>query len=343
MRWEATRQTNVGIDLGIIKDRILFTVDAYEKKSKDLLLRAPISYYSGFTSVLRNVGDIQVKGVEFDLNTINLIGKFKWNTNFNLAFNRSKVLALNENQNFFYLGRIGRLAPTSHIVKVGRPLGEMFGYIYDGIYNTQEEYVSGPLHQSITAGVGTKRYKDINGDGKIDVNDQTVIGNGNPKFFGGFSNDFSYGPFELSALFTFTYGNDIINGDKGILETAAPGLNGLAGMLNAWTPEAPQTNMERLRSYNVEYDWLSTYLIEDGSYLKLKNVMIAYNLPAALVKKLPIQNMRIYISGQNLLTFTHYSGYDPEVNLFNSIIQPGVDLGAYPHSKIFTLGLKVNF
>lgn len=353
LKWETTIQQNLGLDLGILNDRVLITADIYQKKSKDLLLNAPLSNYSGFTTVTRNIGDMQVKGMEIALNTININAKkFKWNTNFNIAFNKSKVLKLNEGQTFFYVGTIGRYNSNygqPYIVQVGQELGSFFGYIYDGIYHTQEELAAGPRYSTLVAKVGTRKYKDISGpngkpDGVIDVRDRTVIGNGNPKFFGGFTNDFSYGPFELSILFTYSYGNDILNADKALFEQPSAYQGGTLTMLERWTPRTPQITGQRWDlSYNNEYSYASSYLIEDGSYLRLKNVQVAYNFNQNLLKKASIKSLRVYFTAQNLLTFTHYTGYDPEVNFLNSIITPGADLGAYPRSKVYTLGVNLSF
>lgn len=348
LKWETTVQKNAGVDLGLFKDRILITVDAYQKNSKNLLLSAPLSNYSGFTSVTRNIGSISVKGMEFNLNTINLNGKLEWTSNFNLAFNKSKVLSLNDNQQFFYVGEMGRYSDV-YVVRVGQPLGSVFGYVYDGINNTQEDLAETVPHDFTNITVGTRKYKDISGpdgkpDGVVDANDRTIIGNGNPKFFGGFSNNISYGPFEFSFLFTFSYGNDIINANKSYFFAPTPYQGGPVAIFNRWTPEDPQINAQRWNtSYNGEYDDPSSFIVEDGSYLRLKNVQLAYNVKSTLLKKLSLNRLRVYATAQNLLTFTHYTGYDPEVNFLNSIITPGADLGAYPRSKIFTVGLNVSF
>lgn len=349
LRWETTIQTNAGIDLGFLNDRIVITADIYKKQSKDLLLKAPMSQYSGFTTVLRNIGDIEVKGFEFNLNTINIqSGKFSWRTNFNVASNVSKVIKLNDGQTEFYIGKADRVG-DAYIVKVGEPLGSMFGYVYDGIFNTQEEVAAAPNHVSMPAILGTRSYKDISGpkglpDGIIDTWDRTVIGHGNPKAFGGFNNEFKYGSFELSALFTYSYGNDILNAQKTLFDMPSAYQGGLVSSLNHWTSETPQTNMSRWdNNYNNEYSFGTSYLVEDGSYLRLKNVVFGYNLPVTRLKKSPVKNLRIYISAQNLLTFTHYTGYDPEVNSIGSIITAGSDVGGYPRNKIYTLGVNVDF
>ncbi len=350
LKWETNIQSNLGIDLGFFKDRILFTADVYRKRSKDLLLRAPLPVYSGFNAVTRNIGDMEVKGAEFALNTVNLNGKLRWMTNFNITFNTSKVLSLNEGQEFFYTGSMSRFSDI-FVVRVGERLGSIFGYVYDGLINTQEELAATPVHNSVAITVGTRKYKDINNssrdgklDGVVDANDRTVIGNGNPKFFGGFANDLSYGPVELSFLFTYSYGNDIINAYKSLYPAATQYQGGPLSMFDRWTPENPQINNQRWNAaYNGEYNFVTSYMVEDGSYLRLKNILLAYNMNQDWLRKAGIKNIRAYVSGQNLLTFTRYTGYDPEVSYFNSIITPGADLGAYPRSRIYTFGLNVTF
>lgn len=348
LKWETTIQKNMGIDLGLYNDRIFLSADFYIKKSKDLLLAAPLSAYSGFYSVVRNVGDMQVKGMEFNLNTINFDGKFGWSTNFNIAFNKSKVLSLNEGQESFHIGSMGRYGGV-YIVEVGKPLGSIFGYVYDGIVNNQEELAVTPTHNSIGIKQGTRKYMDVSGpkgkpDGIVDANDRTVIGNGNPDFFGGFTNNFSYGLFQLSFLFTYSYGNDIINANKGYFFAATPYQGGPLSMVNRWTPMNPQINKQSWSGgYRAEYNNVTSYLVEDGSYLRLKNIQLAYSFNENLLKNLPIESLRVYVAAQNLLTLTHYTGYDPEVNYLNSLITPGADVGAYPRSKMYTVGMNIAF
>jgi TonB-linked SusC/RagA family outer membrane protein len=345
LKWETTMQTDAGIDLGLFRERLILTVDGYYKKSKDLLLNAPISLYSGYSTVYRNIGDIEVKGLEINLASKNLIGKFKWNTNFNIAFNRSKVLSLNENQTFFTTGILGRRVLGQYLVQVGHPLGEMYGYKYIGLFRTQEELVNGAKISGASV-LGSKRYQDISGpngvpDDKIDQSDLTTIGNGNPLFFGGLTNEFSYKSFELSALFTYSYGNQIINSLKSVLTRPQSYRSGLASMMDAWTPDNNTATIAKWGTTNTEYDINSSYQVEDGSFLKLKTLQLSYVFPESLLKHARINSLRAYVSGTNLWTLTNYSGYDPEVSYFNSIITPGADMGAYPRAKVFTVGIKL--
>ncbi len=345
LKWETTVQTNLGLDIGFLKDRLSLTADVYYKKSKDLLLNAPISLYSGYTSVFRNVGDIEVKGLEISLNSVNLNGKLKWNSNFNIGFNRSKVLSLNDNQTFFTTGILGRRVVGQYLVKVGQPLGQIYGYQYVGQFKTQEELINSAQISGAST-IGSRKYADISGnngvpDGKIDQNDLTSLGNGNPLFFGGLNNEFRYKAFELSFLFTYSYGNYILNSLKSVLTRPQSFRSGLTSIMDSWTPENINAPVAKWGTTNTEYDINSSYQVEDGSYIKLRNITLAYTFPESVNKKVTIKNLRIYMSATNVWTLTNYSGYDPEVSYFNSIITPGADMGAYPRSKVFTFGINL--
>lgn len=347
LKWETNIQTNIGLDLGFLNDRILLTADVYKKQSKDLLLAAKISTASGYDNVYKNVGDIQVEGLEFNLNTQNVRGKkFTWNSNFNISFTRGRVNSLTEDGDYFYIGENSEL----FIVEVGQKLGSMYGYQTDGMYNSDEEFFNGPDVAELAAGAGARKFKDLSGpdgkpDGVIDAFDRTVLGNGNPKFFGGFNNEFKFGPVDLSVLFTYSYGNDIMNRVNYMYNLPTNWQGGPEDMYKYhWTNQNPQVNnLFWARWADNEYTNLTSYQIQDGSYLRLKNIMLGYSLPASLLGKVGFTKLRFYVSAQNLLTFTKYTGYDPEVNYYNSIIRPGVDYGSYPRSRIFTFGLSANF
>lgn len=348
LMWETNIQTNFGLDLGLFNDRIQITADVYKKQSKNLLLAAKIAWTSGFKTVYKNVGDIQVKGLELNLNTQNIAGrKFTWNTNFNIAFTRGRVNRLTDDADYFFAGRNSDL----FIVKVGDRLGGMYGYLQDGIYNTHEELYNGPINSDLVVTAGARKYKDISGpDGKPDgyvdaAYDRTVLGNGNPEFNGGFNNEFRFGPVDLSFLFTFVYGNSIMNKYEYYYMLPTSWQGGPEDMYTYhWTNQNPQVNALLWSSaYDNEYTDLTSYQIQDGSYLRLKNLMLGYNLPVARFIKSGLNRFRIYVSAQNLLTFTRYRGFDPEVNYYSNLIQPGVDWGSYPRSKILTLGINVGF
>lgn len=348
LRWETNIQSNLRLDLGIFDDRVLLTADVYQKKSKDLLLADEISVVSGYSAVYRNVGDVEVKGLELNLNTQNIKGKkFSWNTNFNIAFTKGKVLKLNGSIDQF-IDNGGRNA--NFLVKIGEKVGNMYGYVVDGIYNTTEEYYNSPENQVLSANVGFRKFKDISGpdgkpDGIVDDFDRTILGNGNPKFFGGFNNEFRYSNFDFSFLFTYSYGNSIINMNKSLYTRAGLWQSGLEDYyLHHFTNQNPQVNANAWSgAYDNEWDQTTSYLVEDGSYLRLKNIMLGYTLPVHKFNKSFVKSLRIYLSGQNLLTFTKYTGFDPEVNLANSILMPGIDYGAYPRSRFYSFGVNASF
>lgn len=348
LRWETNIQSNLRFDVGLFNDRVLLTADAYHKKSKDLLLADEISVVSGYSAVYRNVGDVEVKGLELNLNTQNIRGKkFSWNTNFNIAFTKGKVLKLNGTIDQF-IDAAGRNA--NYLVKVGERIGNIYGYAVDGIYNTSEEYYNSPENQLLAANVGFRKFKDISGpdgkpDGVVDDFDRTILGNGNPKYFGGVNNEFRYSNFDFSFLFTYSYGNSIINMNKSLYTRAALWQSGLEDYyLYHFTNQNPQVNASGWSgSYDNEWFETTSYLVEDGSYLRLKNIMIGFTLPVQKHKNPVVKSLRLYVSAQNLLTFTRYTGFDPEVNLANSILTPGIDYGSYPRSRFYTFGVNASF
>lgn len=348
LRWETNIQSNLRLDLGLFNDRILLTTDVYQKKSKDLLLADEISVVSGYSAVYRNVGDVEVKGLELNLNTQNIKGKkFSWNTNFNIAFTKGKVLKLNGTIDEF-VDHGGKNA--NFLVKVGERVGNMYGYVVDGIYNTTEEYYNSPENRVLEANVGFRKFKDLSGpngkpDGVVDDFDRAILGNGNPEFFGGFNNEFRYSNFDFSFLFTYSYGNDIINMNKSLYTLAGQWQSGLEDFyLHHFTNLNPQVNANAWSgAYNNEWEQTTSYLVEDGSYLRLKNIMLGYTLPVQKFKNSFVKSLRIYVSAQNLLTFTKYTGFDPEVNLANSILMPGIDYGSYPRSRFYSFGVNASF
>jgi len=364
LKWETTNQTNIGLDLGLFKNRINLTVDLYKKITNNLLLNASIPYIVGIPSAsgYENVGKLENKGIEFYISTINIqTKKFRWNSSFNIAFNQNKILSLAQGQlsllsgsGTFFDTRFSSLSP--YIAAVGRSVGEMYGLQFDGVYQYADfdRLPNGTyaLKPSITTNgavrstiaPGDIKYKDINGDLVADAKDYTVIGNGLPKYIGGFNNNFQYANFDLNIFFQFSVGNDVINANRYIFEggiTNNPNLNQFASYNNRWEPNNPSNTLYRTNGMaNAAY---SSRVIEDGSYLKLRTVSLGYTLPTAILKKAKMQSARIYASAQNLLTWTKYSGQDPEASSRNSNLTPGFDYSAYPHSLSAVVGLQVTF
>lgn len=342
LSWETTSQADVGVDVGFLNDRITMTADAYLKRTKDLLLNVTVPSTSGFSSAIKNLGKVENKGIELSISSRNLVGAFKWNTDFNFALNRNKVLDIGGAPQIF-AGSVANIGQglNSGIIRVGEPLGSFFGYVTNGLYQTTDELTA--LADPQARKPGDRKYLDLNGDKKIDDNDRTIIGRAQPKFIGGISNTFSYKGLELTAFFQGVYGNSILNANRYELEYLNATTNQSRDMLNRWTPTNTNTDIPRA-STTRPANRVSTRQIEDGSYLRLKNIQLAYNLPASVLKGLKIQSVRVYATAQNYLTWTNYSGYDPEVNRFGQDSRSqGFDYASYPAAKTLLFGLNVGF
>ncbi len=342
LSWETTTQSDVGIDLGLFGNRITVTADAYLKRTKDLLLAVTIPSSSGFSSAIKNLGKVENKGFELSISSHNLDGAFKWNTDFNYAINRNKILDIGGAPQIF-AGDVANIAQSvnSGIIRVGEPLGSFYGYVTDGLYQSADELTA--LVDASARKPGDRRYKDLNGDKKIDDNDRMIIGRAQPKFIGGISNTFSYKGLDLTVFFQGVYGNKILNANRFELEYLNGTTNQDRDMLNRWTPTNTNTDIPRA-STTRPANRISTRQIEDGSYLRLKNVQLAYNLPASVTKSIHVQGIRFYVTAQNYLTWTKYSGYDPEVNRFGQESRSqGFDYASYPAAKTLIFGLNVNF
>lgn len=357
LKWETTGQTNIGVDLGMLKDRINLTVDWYNKITSDLLLQATLVPSSGYGSVMKNIGKVQNQGMEFTLNTTNIqTKKFKWTTNFNISFNRNKVLELAENQlamlnNGFF---DQNFTSPNYIAKVGYPIGMMYGYLYENTYKVEDFDFDGTLY-TLKPGIarytsenntqpGYPKYADINKDGIIDSNDQTFIGRGDPIHMGGFTNNFEYKGFDLSVFFQWSYGANILNANRLMFEgyNKRKDLNQYASFANRWTFDNQDSNIPRV-SASSSNGLFSSRIIEDGSYLRLKTISLGYTINPKMLKRIKLSNARVYVSGQNLFTLTNYSGYDPEVSIRNTALTPNLDFSAYPRASSFNMGLNLSF
>ena len=355
LKWETTEQWNLGLDLGFLKDRITATVDLYIKNTKDLLLQAPLPASTGFKSTMMNIGKMRNTGIEFTLNTTNIQTKdFQWDTNFNIAFNKNKIVELATNQESLTVGVTGG-SGLAYISQKGQSTGQMYGLIFEGTHKYEDfdidasgKYVLKPTIPTWTADrsmirPGDAKFKDINGDGQVNDMDRTIIGRGQPIHTGGFTNNFKYKAFDLNIVFLWSYGNDIINANRMYFESGQPrkDTNMFKAYANRWTPENSTSNIPRVRGQGP--DGYSSRIIEDGSYLRLKNVTFSYNLPRKFLMRIGMTSGKVFLSGENLLTFTSYSGYDPEVSTRNSALTPGYDYSAYPRAWSVSAGLNINF
>jgi len=350
LRWETTYQYNAGLDLSLLDNRLTFTFDIYNKQTKDLLLDVPIpvSTGAGNLNVTQNIGKIQNRGIEIGLVTTNVQASnngFGWTTNFNVSGNRNKILDLGQQVNDAGVAANRTIIYESSISQVGQPLGAFYGYVNQGIVQTNAEGAGLPSQNGQQPKAGDLKFADLNGDKNITPADRTVIGNPNPKAFAGVTNNFSYKGVELSVFFQGQFGNQIYNQTRQILESQSDPLNQTTRVLNHWTPTNTNTDIPRpVRNDPNQNNRFSSRWLEDGSYVRLKNVTLAYNFPTTLSKRAAIQNLRLYVTAQNLITWTNYLGYDPEVNAdpFNQT-GFGRDYGVYPQSRTFTVGLNANF
>lgn len=352
--WETTEQYNFGLDVGVLEGKVSLAIEAYQKDTKDLLINADAAQSQGYSSIWINTGHVRNRGLEFSLNTTNISTKdFKWTTDFNISFNQNTIESLPDGKPIF--GRPNyyrRLSTNQFLVEEGQPLGNMYGYISDGVYQIDdfENYDATASIHTLKNGQpsysnhqpGDEKYKDINGDGQITGADKTIIGNALPTHFGGIGNTFTYKNFQLSAFLQWSYGNDILNANRLVFENMeVANQNQLATTLNRWTPENQNTNMHRAGGQGFED--ISSRIVEDGSYLRLKTVNFSYNLPEDLIEKLNLNSLKVYLAAQNLFTWTNYSGFDPDVSVANSLITPGIDYSAYPRHRVLSLGLNISF
>jgi TonB-linked SusC/RagA family outer membrane protein len=387
LKWESTVNRNFGIDIGLFHDRISLSVDVYNNSSKDLLLNVPIASTYGYATQLQNVGRTSNKGVELQLNATVMRKKdFSWTANYNMSFNKNRVEQLGLGQTYFYPAAAWGVSgqPTDYIIRIGDPVGAMYGLVNDGFYKVSDfDYNAATMVYTLKAGMvtntgiigtvqpGSVKFKDLNGDGSVDLDkDRQIIGNPTPKFTGGLNQQFTYKNWDLSVFVNFSYGNDIYNANKiEFTNGYSNNSNLISLMANRWkvvtatgqtaqwvngsgqavgiAPDqltalnANATIWQPIKSAGAFYP--SSWAIEDGSFLRLNNLTVGYTLPAKTLQRMKLSKIRFYFTANNLAVLTSYTGYDPEVSVRNSPLTPGLDYSAYPKSRSFIFGVNATF
>lgn len=348
LTWETTAQYNAGIDLGLFHNRVSLTADVYYKKTTDLFVSGggliPLS--TGYSSIFENIGSLENKGIELTLTTENIKTKdFFWKSTFIFAKNESKILSLGPSKSFQPIAPTGQVSPV--IVKVGLPVGTFWGYSTDGLLTTADGYgdKSVPKLTGVSQLTGDRKYLHANGVvGKsITTADKHNLGSAQPKFTASFSNTLTYKSFDLNFLFQGSFGNKIFNLLQQQLEKTTTTSNVSVALLDRWDSIAnPGGRFPKV--VNAPVVQVQDTYIEDGSYVRLKNISLGYNFPKSLAKKIGAKQVRFNVSAQNLITITAYTGSNPEANFYDqNNLQPGIDFGVYPHYKTYQVGFTVTF
>jgi len=329
LKWEESNQTNVGIDVSLLNNKINLTADAYIKRTKDLLYNAPLPNATGFTSAIQNIGELENKGIEFSVSSENINNEnFKWDSNFNISFNRNEILSLVDSD--VLEGAIAGGRGEAALIREGEPLGVLFGYVYGGV----------------DPQTGDAYYIDRNGESTFSptADDRIIIGDANPDFTYSATNNFKYKNFNLMIYLQGSYGNDMLNATRIETEGLLDPKNQSLAVLDRWRQPGDITTIPRATFGNSDNSRVSTRFIEDASYLRVKAVTFGYSFSKTALEKMNISALRLYVTGENLLTFTNYSGFDPEVNAFGgSNTVRGIDFGTYPQARTTLFGLSVTF
>lgn len=345
LQWEQTAQLDFGLDLSFFKGRLGLTTDFYKKNTSKLFLSVPMPRTSGVSSVVKNTGSLENTGLEFKIDGVISRGTVQWESDINFSFQKQKVTNIGAvSEILLNVGLEG--FSNAQIVKVGEPLGAFYGYPNDGIWQTRdlEGATKVPKQFGVEVRPGDLKYIDQNGDGDVTAVDRKIIGYALPRFFGGWNNTFRFKGFDASFFMDFVSGNDIFNVNRyHTMMTIQHFANKSKEFKDYWTPENPSNTVPRL-DYNQPANALTDYLMEDGSYLRMREITLGYSLSPPIVSKWKMSKLRIYVSATNLFTLTKYTGYNPDVNTYgnNSGIF-NVDFGSYPMYSTFLIGLNVGF
>jgi len=347
LTWETTTQWNVGLDISFLNNRLNVVADYYSMRTKDLLFGRPLPEIIGISNLefTTNLGEVQNRGIELSISSVNVDKELKWTTDFNISANRNEVIQLPDGLDIFYSSAPDHLVGVgdTQILREGEPVGAFFGFQYDGVYQTGDSFLPGGGFEQQPGG---ERFVDSNGDGELTPDDRVIIGDPNPDFIWGLNNNFSWKGFDMNIFFQASQGNDLYSFTLLELDLNAANNNATTAALNRWTPNNTNTDVPAANSARARRS--SSRFVRDGSFVRLRNISLGYTLPTTITEKLKISSMRVYVSGQNLLTFTDYEGFDPEVNYktsgsVNGNRNLGLDYSSYPNAKGYTFGLNVNF
>ena len=340
--WERTSQYNLGFDLGLLNNRIRLEADFYDSRSIDLLMNVPVPTITGYSSQMQNIGKVENKGMEFVVNTVNFTGNFSWTTNFNISFNKNKVLEVGPDARPIYGSAPN--ANNAFITMPGYPIASFYGYVYEGVFMTQEDLNTYP-HLSGDK-IGDGRYKDVSGDDILNENDRTILGDNNPLFTTGLNNSFHYKNFGLNIQLNGSYGAKVFSFYKRMVGIYHGDRNGMIEQLNRWRSVEQPGDGIHFRPTRTPSGWQrtpSSAWVQDASYLRFRNVSLSYDFDKKIAKKIHLNALRLYVTGTNLFTLTKYIGYDPETSSEGTGLSKGGDYLGYPPARSFILGANITF
>ncbi|WP_336516673.1 TonB-dependent receptor [Pollutibacter soli] len=353
LRWEKTAQFDFGFELGMFNNRLNLEADLYYRKTTDMLLDAPVARTSGYATIRKNVGSMENKGLELTLNALVISQKnFSWNTAFNVSFNRNKVLSLATPADIFGVGGPGFTNQTN-IIRVGEPVGAYWGLVRLGTWSEAEaaeaaKYTS--YRNGLTLLPGDIKYLDVNGDYVINDADRMIIGNGYPNAYGGWANNLRFKDWEFILELQYSFGNDILDQTKHSSEDRQSLANSYKSVLNAWTPQNQNTPIAQIRDTRAGYVTnVDSHWVEDGSFIRGKNILLAYNFKGTMLERIHISKLRLFASVQNFFLITKYPNGDPEITLntfgneSNRVFAQGQNFHAYPKSTVWMFGVSVGF
>lgn len=348
LQWESSQQVNIGLDASFFNNRLSFVLDIYDKQSKDLLIQSPIAMIAAVSQgPFVNIGSVQNRGVEFSANSVNIQSKkFSWTTNFNISFNKNKVLDIGTNALGEPLQIPGATIPLpadfANLTQAGQPVGAFYMLQFDGVWQSNEK----DLAAKYNCVPGDPKYIDRNGDFEINAQDKDYVGSPLPTFFGGITNTFNYGPFSLNVMCTFAGGNKLYHAMRNLNARGVPWNQQLAEVADYWTEDNPSNTVPRPSQGGNTTNYVtkvSTRFLENGDYFRLKNLSLSYSLPPKFINRLGMSNAVVSISGSNLFTITKYTGLDPEASSLGSLLSGGIDYTPYPSTRLYSMSLQLTF